>query len=810
MAKSPDSRPCKSVGLSLSPQECPHFNVLRHFQILLRFLNETRTEFALLGWVAGNENRENVMRLTLRTLLAYLDDRLPPTNAKELGQKIMKSPFAMELVERIREVKRRRRLAMPEKPVAMIDANLVAEYLDDQLTPELVAKIEMEILSSDVKLAEVASAHEILGLLQDPVTIEPRLRDRLYAMDPTGKVEVARALGNEETGRAASGLQSKSTTEWRPLPVEGTSSRRLPVFIVGGLALLWLGIVVSDSVLFGPKTVNDTGANDGNQANAAVVAGDLVAVTDSNKKPDDLSGSDIDDTVIKDAVATNQPVELNALNSDAVIVTATPNNNPNSATPSGASEMSAPAAGPVATTVVASADAVPAKAVDAPGLGAQPEKDTTTKLPTPAVAEKVSYHLMSDNKTFFVFEPTADQWMRLDQIPGGEIVSTNRNNIDCEMLFKQRWFSIAEPFVANIVAENKGWNAAMYGALLARTSSEPIPGLEIFSGRMKLSVEPTDAWNEELLPAFGLRTAGVNTAITLRSKDSVAGIEVIPVATVPLNDSNGFAESTAAASLLHLNGADFRVTVNVIKGEASIELPGTEQAAMLSIGQSLTWLAVGAVDSAMAPAVAENVMVDRGNQLAAIPAWLHEDTKPVPEAEALSDQITEALAKGDDPALAMIPLVTDRNPQIAIRAVQVFSAMHDIDRLLTVLFESVDESVHRSAIDGLSRIINSSSSGRRDIRHALETRLPMTEIDMTMLLLSGISDADARDAGFCRSLVDQLNNERLATRTLAFYRIQKYSDDRLGYHPESESSRRRDAIKRWQKFLDRNNGKLIP
>ena len=61
------------------------------------------------------------MRLTLRTLLAYLDDRLLPANAKELGQKIAKSPFATELVERIREVKRRRRLAMPDKPVAMID-----------------------------------------------------------------------------------------------------------------------------------------------------------------------------------------------------------------------------------------------------------------------------------------------------------------------------------------------------------------------------------------------------------------------------------------------------------------------------------------------------------------------------------------------------------------------------------------------------------------------------------------------------------------------------------------------------------------
>ena len=42
-----------------------------------------------------------VMRLTLRTLLAYLDDRLPPGNARELGQKISQSPFASDLVTRI-------------------------------------------------------------------------------------------------------------------------------------------------------------------------------------------------------------------------------------------------------------------------------------------------------------------------------------------------------------------------------------------------------------------------------------------------------------------------------------------------------------------------------------------------------------------------------------------------------------------------------------------------------------------------------------------------------------------------------------
>lgn len=44
------------------------------------------------------------MRLTLRTLLAYLDDTLPGEEAKTIGQKVAESPAAQELVEKIRRI----------------------------------------------------------------------------------------------------------------------------------------------------------------------------------------------------------------------------------------------------------------------------------------------------------------------------------------------------------------------------------------------------------------------------------------------------------------------------------------------------------------------------------------------------------------------------------------------------------------------------------------------------------------------------------------------------------------------------------
>ena len=125
------------------------------------------------------------MRLTLRTLLAYLDDTLEPAQAKVIGQKIAESPTAQELVERIKEVVRRRRITTPPVtgPGAKLDPNTVAEYIDSVLTPEQLAEVEDVCLNSDVHLAEIAACHQILTLiLSEPALVPPTARQRMYSL----------------------------------------------------------------------------------------------------------------------------------------------------------------------------------------------------------------------------------------------------------------------------------------------------------------------------------------------------------------------------------------------------------------------------------------------------------------------------------------------------------------------------------------------------------------------------------------------------------------------------------------------------
>ncbi len=149
------------------------------------------------------------MRLTLRTLLAYLDDTLDPAQTRLIGQKVAESDTAQELIARIKLVTRRRRLTMPPTtgPGADLDTNTVAEYLDNVLPGDQLAEVEETCLNSDFHLAEIAACHQILTLvLGEPMLVPPVARQRMYQL-----IQGREAIHHRRAPRLAPAKSSLST-----------------------------------------------------------------------------------------------------------------------------------------------------------------------------------------------------------------------------------------------------------------------------------------------------------------------------------------------------------------------------------------------------------------------------------------------------------------------------------------------------------------------------------------------------------------------------------------------------------------------
>jgi len=116
------------------------------------------------------------MRLTVRTLLAWLDGVLGPAEHGELAEKVAASPAVRPLIDRVESLIASPALSAPAAVGRGLadDPNTAAEFLDNVLDSDRLAAFERVCIESDLHLADVASCHRMLAELhRDPATLEP-------------------------------------------------------------------------------------------------------------------------------------------------------------------------------------------------------------------------------------------------------------------------------------------------------------------------------------------------------------------------------------------------------------------------------------------------------------------------------------------------------------------------------------------------------------------------------------------------------------------------------------------------------------
>jgi hypothetical protein len=131
------------------------------------------------------------MRLTIRTLLAWIDEVLPPEDQRDLGEKVAGSGVAPQLVERIRNLVEHAAVAapVPEGRGLADDPNTAAEFLDNVLATDRLEAFERVCIESDRHLAETAACHRLLAeIARDPQVVEvPGPRECRRLLDAAAK-----------------------------------------------------------------------------------------------------------------------------------------------------------------------------------------------------------------------------------------------------------------------------------------------------------------------------------------------------------------------------------------------------------------------------------------------------------------------------------------------------------------------------------------------------------------------------------------------------------------------------------------------
>ncbi len=780
------------------------------------------------------------MRLTLRSLLAYLDDMLDPAQAKEIGDKITESEYASTLAERIREVMRRRRLSAPDlaDKDPNININLISEYLDNTLSPEEVAKIERVCLESDLHLAEVAACHQILTMiLGEPVNIESSTRERMYSLGP---VESA-IYQQGDTGSSVEIVPVTERSSDDAIPVGGSSHEfRLPPsetekvelpdniiplpmwrrallpLVLCGVAGVWMWFVYDD--YFNPGGTGthiskDEEAKKEDQFEAKgdedqlADAGDLAAdkeesekETGENSKKTDDDKSKSEEPPAKVQIAKSEP---KAEEKSVPIPPGTEKSDELAkVTPSDLEEKNPKS--PVED--VKEEEKTEPDSEKENGEKANSEKVSTEKM------KKESSPEVPDKKIAEADQKKSEKKSELEQFPKSDInaepvsisYEEDRNILirfaekkgeepagwyvvkNEEYLVPGDRIAVPNPFRVDLDVETLGCHFVLeqnFKGIILGPNEAARTGIEISQGAVIVQRNPETG---EGTYSFSLKIGKHLWKVDLLSETTVCGIDVSP------RQPDSVTEE--------LTGDLFNCTIYVTQGNVRIA-DGKSLLKVLEAGRHLR-LSDNKDNSIESTRIVLN----------GFPGWITEPDELSPIQRRTGNLILKEFDRESNANENFVSLASHDHGRIATHAVETLELTENYPALVELLSQSKSPKKHDMHIALINSIRNLMGADPRNgplIEEEVHRKFHEDEGDIVVRLLWGYQLADAEDPLISDQLVSYLGSSNIIIRELASYHVRRLTGRKFDYQPHASTSQRRTLLRRIQKHIDRY-GALIP
>ena len=700
------------------------------------------------------------MRLTLRTMLAYLDDILEPDDSVDIRRKIDESEFATRLVQRVREGIRRVRLAAP--PVVGrgmgLDPNTVAEYLDNTLASERVPEFEKVCLESDVHLAEVASCHQILTLvLGEPAAIEPESRERMYKLLAQADSEEAAAEASAVAAETPSSVRPPAMPAPPPRPkpeipdyLREPKSRLWPVAATILIAaLLTVGILafvgpwrigniaaVGDHQNEGGDPMPQPGPNPASQPSGPVKqapvppvnTGAGVPVEPAQPKPGQVPAAPPDTRAV---VQPDLPLPPEPGKTAAAVPLLPPD--------SGKTQLAAPG------TRVGEGDPEQPPA-DASALPGGEPKLPARQQPS---AEAFGRYL-SDHEILLKFDQ-ASGWIRL--APTAPLSSGDR--------------LIALPGFRPTLTLASGISVQLMGpslVLLEGLDGQGVPTLNVRYGRLLL-----------------LTIGKANNMLKLRVGDGDALLT--------------FIDPSATAAI--------EVRQVLVPGKDPAVVPAAFAAELYATRGEIGWKAE---DTSILQGPARKLLTQLAlpeSEASGLPKWIAVNTRSGTDQRA-ADTLERDLRPDQPVDITLKELTDDRRIEVRSLSIRSSALIGQLEPLATAL-KNED---HRAAWTGYAEVLQQVMAQSPDVAkqvHTVLVKLRGPDGDDLYEMLCGYT-ADQLKQGAAAKLVGGLSHDSLDVRVLSFWNLQNITGMNQNYRPEHPPAKRRTAVQKWTEKL--RDGKI--